>query len=94
AVWAGRGAGAERGGAAGVAGPVAEGSATVGEVAPGPPAGGSATVGDVEVAEVADGSATVGALGEGPPPGSEGSLTVGPAVGLGGSVMRTVSFLG
>ena len=89
-----RGAGAERAGAAGVAGPEAVGNATVGEVADAPPTGGNATVGEVELAEAAAGNATVGAVGEGPPPGNDGSLTVGPAVGLGGSVMRTVSFLG
>ena len=40
--------------------------------------------------------ATVGAIGTavGPPGGSVGSLIVGAAEGLGGKVIRTVSFLG
>ena len=80
------GAGAGRRGAAGAgfAGPVA------GAVVARDGGGAAASIGAPGL------GATVGAIGTavGPPGGSVGSLIVGAAEGLGGKVIRTVSFLG
>lgn len=49
---------------------------------------------DAAAAEAATGAALVAAPGGGAPGASVGSLIVGADVGLGGRLMRTVSFLG
>ncbi len=85
---AGRGAGAAPLGAAGRCAVVAAGAAAAGRAAGG--AGGATARGAVVGA--AAGTPMDG--GGGPPAGKVGSLIVGDEVGLGGKLMRTVSFLG
>lgn len=87
------GAGAWRGaGAAG--GDIAERCAVGGAAtrAPEPPVGGAGGFGPV--AGAATGAAAEVVLGGGAPVGNVGNLIVGEAVGFGGKLMRTVSFLG
>jgi type IV secretion system protein TrbL len=76
----------------GAAGRVAAGAAAVDRPAIAGAAGAAAVRGGAAGA----GRAAVGAVGApvGPPGGSVGNLIVGAALGLGGSVMRTVSFFG
>src|SRR5262249_17507471 len=85
---------AVRGAGAGVAGALAGGMAAVGEEAAAAPAGGGAPVGGAGGAGAGGGTAPGGAPARAAGPGSDGSFTVGPAVGFGGKVMRTVSFFG
>ena len=53
-----------------------------------------AAVGAEVAAAGAAGAAAIGGAPEGPPGGKVGSLMVGAAEGLGGKLIRTVSFLG
>lgn len=93
------GAGIGRGAAAGAAagrgaaewelGPVATREAGA------PEAGGVGGFGvELGAGPAAAGAAVAAELGGGAPAGSVGNLMVGAAVGLGGKLMRTVSFLG
>src|SRR5581483_1929824 len=69
------------------------GAAVVGRPATAGAAGAAAVRGGGAATGAGRGAAAVGAP-VGPPGGSVGNLIVGAALGLGGSVMRTVSFLG
>lgn len=59
-----------------------------------PDAGGTGARGALEAGAPATGAALAALLGGGAPAGSVGNLIVGDDVGLGGKLMRTVSFLG
>jgi hypothetical protein len=88
---AGRGAGAGAAGLAVVAGAAFAGAgvaaATATAAAGAPAAAGAAALG-------AAGAAAAAAVGAGAPGAKVGNLIVGADVGLGGKLMRTVSFLG
>lgn len=86
-VWGPDGARAGRGAAGAVAGPAARGAAAEGE----PPAVDKRV--EAGTAGAAGRAAAEGAP-VGPPGGNVGNLMVGAAEGLGGKLMRTVSFLG
>jgi len=88
---AGRGAGVGDGGRV-AAGPVEVGGRVAVAGAPGALVAGRPAAG-AGVAP-AMGAAPAGVPAEGPAAGTEGSLIVGAEVGLGGRLMRTVSFLG